>query len=376
MSNLQTASLLKQLRNNYSYTIQKVATLLGVSKAAVSKWENGDDITTEHLYDLSKLYNVSFSELYNGKLDSEDNSDYWQRNYDLSNFEIDDDITNKNVDNLKTLFDHCNMVKKRFFKLLPKWSNEELSNNELEEFKFIKQYFKFDVNYYAYIKYGPRHIAFVNEDTEKEFINEVLTNISGLDKESFMWELTKLYNFTYDIKSDDICKSSNLKALEYMLSSFSQIEKDSILYANLHIEEEKEVDTPFGGKATQKQTRNRTVEEIEYIPYFKSMINAGANCLYQYKSFNNGWDEEMFNCIEGRKVELNEEIYQKYNFSNFGGQTFVPILNNWKLFSYQDYLAFIDKDETNKLKDIVNLKDSNPLKYFNNMIERGYTHVK
>lgn len=376
MSNLQTASLLKQLRNNYSYTIQKIATLLGVSKAAVSKWENGEDITTEHLYDLSKIYNVSFSELYNGKLDSEDNGDYWRRNYDLSNFEIDDDITNKNVDNLKMLFDHCNMVKKRFFKLLPKWSNGELSNNELEEFKFIKQYFKFDINYYAYIKYGPRHIAFANEDTEKEFINEVLTKINDLDEESFMWELTKLYNFTYDIKSDDICKSGNLKALEYMLSSFSQIEKDSILYANLHIEEEKEIDTPFGGKTTQKQTRDRTVEEIEYIPYFKSMINAGANCLFQYKSFNNGWDGEMFNRIDGRKVELNEEIYQKYNFSNFGGQTFVPILNNWKLFSYQDYLAFIDKDETNKLKDIVNLKDSNPLKYFNNMIERGYTHVK
>lgn len=197
MSNLQTASLLKQLRNNYGYTIKKVATLLRVSKAAVSKWESGDDITTEHLYDLSKLYNVSFSELYIGKLDSEDNYDYWQRNYDLSNFEIDDDITNKNVDNLKSLFDHCNMVKKRFFKLLPKWAKEELSNNESEEFEFIKQYFKFDVNYYAYIKYGERHAAFANEETEKEFINEVLSNGSGLDKESFMRELTKLYKTNY-----------------------------------------------------------------------------------------------------------------------------------------------------------------------------------
>lgn len=377
MSNLQTASLLKQLRNNYGYTIKKVATLLGVSKAAVSKWESGDDITTEHLYDLSKLYNVSFSELYNGKLDSEDNYDYWQRNYDLSNFEIDDDITNKNVDNLKSLFDHCNMVKKRFFKLLPKWAKEELSNNESEEFEFIKQYFKFDVNYYAYIKYGDRHAAFANEETEKEFINEVLSNGSGLDKELFMWELTKLYNFTYDIKSDEICKSGNLKALEYMLSSFSQIEKDSILYANLHIEEEKEINSLFGEKTTQRQTRERTVEEIERIPYFKLMINAGANCLFQYKSFNsNVWDEEMFKCIEGKKVELKEEIYQKYNFSNYAGQTFVPILNNWKKFSYKDYLAFVNKDETNRLNDIVNLKDSNPLKYFNNLIERGYTHVK
>lgn len=377
MSNLQTASLLKQLRNNYGYTIKKVATLLSVSKAAVSKWESGDDITTEHLYDLSKLYNVSFSELYNGKLDSEDNYDYWQRNYDLSNFEIDDDITNKNIDNLKSLFDHCNMVKKRFFKLLPKWAKEELSNNESEEFKFIKQYFKFDVNYYAYIKYGAGHAAFASEETEKEFINEVLSNGSGLDKESFMWELTKLYNFTYDIKSDEICKSGNLKALEYMLSSFSQIEKDSILYANLHIEEEKEISSSFGGKTTQRQTRDRTVEEIERIPYFKLMINAGANCLFQYKSFNsNVWSEEMLKCIKGRKVELKEEIYQKYDFSNYAGQTFVPILNNWKLFSYKDYLAFVNKDETNRLNDIVNLKDSNPLRYFNNLIERGYTYVK
>lgn len=376
MSNLQTASLLKQLRNNYRYTIQKVATLLCVSKAAVSKWENGDDITTEHLYDLSKLYNVSFFELYNGKLDSEDNSDYWRRNYDLSNFEINEDITNKNVDNLKALFDHCNMVKKRFFRLLPKWAKEELSNNELEEFNFIKQYFKFDVNYYAYTKYGPEHLAFASEDTEKEFIKEILSKIRDFDKESFIWELTKLYDFIYDVKSDDIFKSGNLKALEYMLSSFSQIEKDKILYANLHIEEEKEIDTSFGGKTIQKQTRDRTVDEIESIPYFKLIINAGANCLFQYKLFNSSWDEELFNYIEGKKVELNEEIYQKYNFSNFGGQIFIPILYKWKIFSYQDYLALVDKNETNRLKDIVNLKDSNPLKYFNNMIEREYTHVK
>lgn len=234
MNNYYTSTLIKELRNNYKYTIQKVANILGVSKAAVSKWENGDDITTEHLYDLAKLYNVTFSELYNGKLNNEDNSHYWRRNYDLSNFELGEDINNKNVDNLKSLFEHCAMVKERFYQLLPRWAKNELSNNELEEFVFIKQYFKFDTNYYAYIKYGPRHLAFVNEKNEKEFVIEILNKISELKNESYLWELNKLYSFSYDYKSDDVCKSGNLKALEYMLYSFSQLEKDSILYANLH----------------------------------------------------------------------------------------------------------------------------------------------
>ena len=378
MSDFQTATLLKKLRNDYNYTIQKIANLLGVSKAAVSKWENGYDITTEHLYELSKLYNVSFSELYYGKLSNEDNDDYWRRNYDLSNFELEEDINAKNVDNLKQLFDHCNMVKNRFYKLLPKWAKEELNANELEEFKFIKQYFKFDINYYAYVKYGPRHLAFAQDKEEKEFILETLEKIKNLDKDSYMWELTKLYNFTYDYKSDDICNSRSLKALEYMLSSFSQIEKDSILYANLHIKEEIEEDNTaiFMGKSKKIVERDRTVDEIEQIPYFKTMINSGAHKLYSHKVSHDWWDKEMFDAIEGKAIEIDDSIYDKYQFYNFGGETSIPVLNNWKLFSYNDYLEFIDEAGTEQLRDIVNLRNSNPLKYYENMIEREYDNAK
>ena len=378
MSDFQTATLLKKLRNDYNYTIQKIANLLGVSKAAVSKWEKGYDITTEHLYELSKLYNVSFSELYYGQLNNESNDDYWRRNYDLSNFELEEDINIKNVDNLKNLFDHCNMVKNRFYKLIPKWAKEELSANELEEFKFIKQYFEFDINYYAYVKYGPNHLAFAQDKEEKEFIVEILKKIKDLNKDSYMWELTKLYNFTYDYKSDEICNSRSLKALEYMLSSFSQIEKDSILYANLHIKEEVEEDHTaiFLGKSKKIVERDRTVDEIEQIPYFKTMINSGAHKLYSYKTSHCWWDKEMFGAIEGKAIEIDDSIYDKYQFYNFGGETSIPILNNWKLFSYNDYLEFIDEAGTEQLRDIVNLKDSNPLKYYENMIEREYANAK
>ncbi|OKZ90572.1 MAG: hypothetical protein BHW10_02325 [Clostridium sp. CAG:307_30_263] len=54
-----------------------------------------------------------------------------------------------------------------------------------------------------------------------------------------------------------------------MLSSFTQIEKDGILYANIHIKEEVEDDfySLFGGtkKTTKTIERDRTVDEIESL---------------------------------------------------------------------------------------------------------------
>ncbi|MDE6947611.1 MAG: helix-turn-helix transcriptional regulator [Anaeroplasmataceae bacterium] len=91
MSNtLKTAVLLRQLRKVSNMTIQDVAQAMGVSKAAISKWETGDGIKTEYLFDLSKFFGIKFSELLNGKLDNESNSDYWRRNYDLSNYDFDE----------------------------------------------------------------------------------------------------------------------------------------------------------------------------------------------------------------------------------------------------------------------------------------------
>ena len=379
INNYYISTLIRDLRNNCNFTLQEVANYLGVSKVAVSKWENGDDISTEHLYKLSKLYNVTFSELIVGKLNTESSSDYWKRNYDLSNFEINEEITNKNVDNLKTFFEQCNAVKDRFFKLLPYWANNNINNDQLEEFKFIKQYFQLDYTYYNYVTngiIGNIGLGFYNDKKEKGFVVEILNQIKNYDKDSYYWELTKLYNFSYNYDKQKILESRNMKALEYMLSSFSQIEKDSILYANLHIKEQKEIETPFGGKAIQFSERDRTIEEIEKMSYFNVMLNSGANVLYQYKSYSEIMDYEIFNKIEGKIVEIDESIYNKYLFSDFGGQKFIPILESWKLYSYNDYLVFINKDETERLKDIVNLKDSEPLKYYENLIKRSYTNVK
>ena len=373
MSNLLTGSLLRKLREESNYSLQDIANYLGVSKPAVSKWENGGDIKTENLYSLAKLYRVTFSELYEGKLKSEPNNQYWQRNYDLSNFEINGEITSENIEDVKNLFERIKLVKDKFIEFLPKWANNQLSIDEQEQFQLIKRYFNFDLKYYAYKKEKPE--VFTAEHTEREFVSTVLNEIRILSKKAQRWELEKIYNFIYDYKENLIRESRNLKALEYMMSSFTQIEKDRLLYANIHIKEEVEDDShSFGGSRKIKKIveRDRTVDEIENLPFIKTMLDSGANVLYQYHSNNNRWDDEQFEFADGKKVLVDTTIYDKYYFFDAVGKEFIPILIDWKLFSYEQYKEFIDYRETERFNDIVNLREKNPLEYYKRLVERGY----
>lgn len=55
---------LKALRTEHGFTQELVAASLGVSRQAVSKWENGtSEPSTSNLFALAKLYGISVTEL-------------------------------------------------------------------------------------------------------------------------------------------------------------------------------------------------------------------------------------------------------------------------------------------------------------------------
>jgi len=63
---ISLGSALKEYRTNCKMTQEFVAESLGVSRQAVSKWENGTaDPSTSNLLALAKLYGISVEELLN-----------------------------------------------------------------------------------------------------------------------------------------------------------------------------------------------------------------------------------------------------------------------------------------------------------------------
>lgn len=373
MINAATQIFISDLRKKANLTIQDVADILGVSKPAVSKWENGDgSIKTEMLYRISKLYGVTVKELLDGKLSSESNYDFWKRNYDLNNYLF--DVNEEGFEaKARVFYEHCNMIKDRFFELLVKWVYDKIKNDEKEEFYFIKDYFEFDGSFLSLMEYGDNFWFSVDEKNEKEFVKKLLDDNKNLKGKDLRWLLMKPYNFTCEIYAKEVFESRNIKAIEYLLSTLSQIQKDKLLYDNLIYEYEEEVFDGFSNRKVKK-TRPLTISEIEVNNYIKLFLNSGANYLLEYSSFNNfhGWDREAFNHIDGEVKEIKEfkNIQNDHRWYHAAGDSRNFVLREWKLYTYQDYIKVIDFNKTNRLKDIVNLRKDNPLLYYKNLKEK------
>ena len=61
ISNGEIGELIKTLREDSNLKQDNLAKAIGVSKAAVSQWENGKGIKTENIYLISKLFNFSIT---------------------------------------------------------------------------------------------------------------------------------------------------------------------------------------------------------------------------------------------------------------------------------------------------------------------------
>ena len=359
-------SLIKKLRKENDMTLIDLANVLNVSKPAVSQWENGKGIKTEYLYSLSKFFNISMSELLDGKLNEEDNESFWKRNYDITNYDFEDNINEKNINNVKEYYVHYNMIKNRFYNLLPKWANDQLKNNELEEFIYLKNYFEFDYNYKNIIDNSNGYNIFENENIQKEFVKKIINKINDLSCDEYNWELIKLYNCKLDLKGEIVCKSGNMKAFDYMLNVMTQVEKDVLLENNLYYDNEN------NNFLSNNKKFAFTNDEIEQKEYFKIMLNNNCNCMLDYHNNYETISNECLNYFEGKikinDLRENENINNIHLYIDSFGRDYHIALRKWKSLSYKEYCKFIDYKKTKYLKNLVNNKDSNPLKYFEELI--------
>ena len=365
---MKMGSLIEKLRKEIKVTQNDVAKEMGVSKSSVCLWEAGQGIKVETAYKLAKFYNITVSELLSGKLDNESNEDYWRRNYDISNYDFDEIIEEDNLNKLEEFFYHVKLLKKRFFELLPKWANNKISKIEIDEFDFINKYIEFDFNFLAYKKDQQRLLVFIDKEENKKNVANVINKykVNSLD---YNWEIEKLYKLKFDLKVQQIYESGSLKALSMLLDVMNQVQKDDLLDYSLKQKRINNENEMFGLTLVTSRYDLISEEDIENNPFFKVMLNSGCNC----RKINNvndfiSIDDDNLEYLEGY---INEVKIDNYPYQNSVFETNSPLLfEKWKILSYEEYMGYIDFDRTNFYRDIVNLKDSNPLQYYKNYIKR------
>lgn len=358
-------NFIRSLRKERDLTIEEVSKYIGVTKAAVSQWENGKGIKAEMLYALARFFGVSVDELIDGKRNSESSNDFIKRNYDLSLFEFDENHCDDKAGD--EYLSRLKQIRNRFFLLLKIWAFDEMNKSQKEEFDFISQYFERDNNYLAYLKYGNGFIGFFNDKDVKEIIRNQMDCIPSNDTNEIEWELQKFYYIKSEyFKSDLVCKTKSNYLLGKLLQVMNQVEKDSLLAINLNVEETKLQSNGFSNYE-YKTKRDLTINEIENRPYLKTMLNSGCNCMKEYK---------MPSCIEKEDLDhLEGEVYgtvKEISFNGdlipygkgYSGNDLVGSLQYWKAYSYEQYLSFVDTKKTEYYKALVNLKDTNPMAYY------------
>lgn len=209
--------------------------------------------------------------------------------------------------------------------------------------------------------------------TEKQFVLEIVDKCASLSNDERKWELSKIYYFDCDSekkKQNEVHDSMMAEALKIMLSTFNQPMKDSLLMENLTINEEYEVNTVFG-KSKQERQRELTIQEIEQRSFFKTMLDSGCQCMLQIKQVPCISEEDTFEFLEGKVVEvpmkINDKLENNGLFINFGGYQQLDAIRNWKLYSLSEYKSMTDVSRTKYLKALVNYKYSNPSRYFESL---------
>ncbi len=356
---------IRDLRKERDLTIEEVAKYIGVTKAAISQWENGKGIKSEMLYALARFFDVSVDELIEGKRNGESSNDFIKRNYDLSLFEFDENHCDEKTGD--EYFSKLKRIKTRFFSLLRIWTFDEMTKSEKEEFDFWRQYFESDKDFLDSLNYESGIRCSYNDKDIKEMIRNQIIDIPSSDGKGIEWELQKFYRIKPEyLKSDLICKTKSNDLLVKLLQVMNQPEKDIFFAWNLSREETQTQGNGFFRQEI-KTKRDLTINEIERNPYLKTMLNNGCNCMKEYK-LPSCIEKEDLDHLEGEvygtveEISFNDDLrpYQK----GFGGNELVGSLHYWKTYSYKQYQSFIDTKKTEYYKALVNLKDTNPMAYY------------
>lgn len=137
MSNPILLKRLKELRKVNNYTQDYVAEVLGTTRQTYSHYENGRrKISSETLYKLALLYNVSIDDLLHLSIESEDSSLYELPNSPQKNEELSSYLDYFNNPKNKKKFQYNTNLEKELLYYFQKISDHD--KREIIEFTKIK----------------------------------------------------------------------------------------------------------------------------------------------------------------------------------------------------------------------------------------------
>lgn len=345
--------LINEIRLNRGISQNQFAEDIGVSKAAVTQWEKGTNgIKTEKLYDIAQYFGITMTELISGKREKELLRDYLNRNYDLYPFRNLRAVSKDNINEVYQYLALCKSVITRFNEIYPKWLSNELSNEEKEEFDYLKVNYidpdfekvkvvmTFNRSYIDYYDWTP--------------IQDHLRQFKDKSEEEQSFEKWKVLRFQCFITPEAIIKSSletrKDKLFKNYLTILTSFDKNILL---------------------SKLIDEKTPKDIQDSTLIKELIEDGAECLFSSNEFEQiHYSKEDMDYFEGPFIRNEDKSKVADLFEVFYSYDRIKSL------PYSRYQNLINNKKTEEIKNIINLRKTHPNEYVNYLRQTADSMLK
>lgn len=338
-------NFIRELMEEYGLKQKDLAEIVGVSSAAVSKWNDMREISVENLFALSKLFHITVDELLAEQRVKESIEDKWNRQYCINEQSARYALIDGEKDIALKYLEALPKANDRFFDLFEKKINNDIEEVELKEWIYLKQFFNVNIRRSSYFN-DVRIISL--KDNVDDFILSTVREKFGENKEDIIWELKKIYNITnYGVglsenrevvPTDEYYNNYGDDPLEYLKNdedvffsvyqALPQINKDVVV--------------------TSMQEWNAT--------FLYELIKRGGNILYRPKDLNlTNYDLKELDDFEGEKKPVPE--------MDKAHTVICEIYDRYALATYEQYQSLINRIEMSRIEIEAKYKDKDPITY-------------
>lgn len=357
-------SFVKCITETYNISQKDLASMLGITSAAISQWDNAESISIEILYKLSRLLQVSIDEFLSGILLDDVSVEKQRKEFEwLRKFKIDAAVAMRDSEAIK-FFNAYKKLKSRYLELMYRSVTGKLRDVWREELDYLSTFYTFNAD--------------TATGTEDAFFNGFLKN--GGDKRSIIWELEQSYKCSLKLPWKTCFETGDTKIYLAAYDCLNSIDKDEVVTVFRYI------DTKWLPANLRKEQGVNLYKHLQRIVF--EMINRGGKVRY-----NVGHDFKVWRDYQqkGKENKLSLISYPVRHIEDTNGVEVLRVLDRWneaeqilsginkniarvkvadvRKIPFAEYCKTIDTEEMERIKNAYiaekeNMAIHEPLKYW------------
>lgn len=338
-------NFIRELMEECGLKQKDLAEIVGVSSAAVSKWNDMREISVENLFSLSKLFHVTVDELLAEQRERESIEDKWSRQYCINEQSARYALIDGEKDKALKYLESLSKANDRFFDLFEKKIINNIEEIELREWIYLKQFFSVNIRRSSLFN-DVRLISL--KDNVDDFILSTIRDKFGENKEEIIWELKKIYNITnYGVGLNE---SREVVPIDDYYDNYGDdpledLKDDEDIFLSVY-------------QALQQINKDILVTSLQGMDaaFLYELIRRGGNILYRPQDLNlTNYDLKDLDDFEGEKKPVSE--------MDNAHTVIYEIYDRFALATYEQYQAIINHTEMSRIEMEAKYKEKDPIKY-------------